>query len=256
MSTECIEGSRMIQGKREISVNQLLRLTFLPATLILLLYLVALNFRETIPPLLSWLLIGIFVLLPFELVVILRASRIEFGEYSLKSALVYSNKLTTRKLLLEAIVYFCIAGAIATTIEGIEARILTSTIFKFVPDYFKIEDIVNQTTQYSSTLILVTGLFYLVANAFILPIIEELYFRGYLMPRIERYGKLAPLIITILFSLYHFWAPWSNIMRILAIFPYTNSVFKNRNVYIGILVHCAINIVSSAGLLYAIYGAS
>jgi len=244
----------MIRGKREISTKQLLRLVFLPSTLVLLLYLMALNLRETIPPLLSWLLIGIFVLLPFELIVILRASKIEYGRYNLKSALIYSNPLTTRKLLIEALVYFCIAGAIATMLEGAEARILTSTIFKFMPDYFKLEDIINQTTQYSSTMILLTGLFYLFANAFILPIVEELYFRGYLMPRIERYGKLAPLIITILFSLYHFWAPWSNIMRILAIFPYTNSVFKNKNVYIGILVHCAINIVSSASLLYAIYG--
>ena len=246
----------MIQGKREVSTKRLSLLVFLPATLMLLFYLVALNFRETIPPLLSWILIGIFVLLPFELIVILRASKIEYGSYNLKSALIYSNPLTTKKLLLEALVYFCIAGAIATMIEGVEARFLTSTIFKFVPDYFKLEDIINQTTQYSSTMILLTGLFYLFTNAFILPIIEELYFRGYLMPRIERYGKLAPLIITILFSLYHFWAPWSNIMRILAIFPYVNSVFKNKNVYIGILVHCAINIVSSAGLLYAIYGVS
>jgi hypothetical protein len=45
-------------------------------------------------------------------------------------------------------------------------------------------------------------------------------------------------------------------MRILAIFPYTYAVYKNKNIYIGIFVHCAINIFSSLSLIYAVYGAN
>jgi membrane protease YdiL (CAAX protease family) len=227
---------------------------FLPATIVLLLYLGALNFREIIPPLLSFLLIGIFILMPFELYIILRASKREYGKYNLKSALTYNDKMTTLKMLRKAIIPFCIAITIAILIGKSETKFLVSTVFQFVPDYFKLEDFVNQAAHYSSTIILITCIFYVVANVFILPIVEELYFRGYLMPRIERYGKFAPIIITVLFSLYHFWAPWSNIMRILAISPYTYSVWKNKNIYIGIIVHCAINIISSASMLYAVYG--
>ncbi len=201
----------------------------------------------------SWILIGIFVLLPFELYVILCASKKEYGKYSLRSALTYNNKIKPRKLLLKAIILFCIAGAVATLVGNIETQFMTSTVFKFVPDYFKIEDFINQTTQYSSETILFTCILYVVANAFVLPVIEELFFRGYLMSRIKRFGKFTPLIITVLFSLYHFWAPWSNIMRILAIYPYNYSVLKNKNIYIGIIVHCAINICSCASLLYAVY---
>ena len=237
-----------------MSIGRLILSVFLPATLVLLLYIGALNFRDTIPPLLSWILIGIFVLLPFELYVILRASKNEHGKYSLKSALIYNNKIAPRKLLLKAIIPFCIAGAVAALVGNFETQFMTSTVFKFVPEYFKLEDFINQTTQYPSTTILLTCILYVVANVFVLPVVEELYFRGYLMPRIERFGILAPISITVLFSLYHFWAPWANVMRILAIFPYTYSVFKNKNIYIGIMVHCAINIFSSASMLYAVFG--
>lgn len=244
----------MILEKGEISIARLLLLVFLPATLVLLLYIGALNFRETIPPLLSWILIMIFVLLPFELYVILRTSKKEYGKYNLKSALIYNKKIKPRKLLLKAILLFCIAGTVAILVGSIESSFMTSTVFKFVPNYFKIEDFINQTTKYSSVKILLTCILYVFANAFVLPVIEELYFRGYLMPRIERFGKFAPIIMTVLFSLYHFWAPWANMMRILAILPYTNSIYKNKNIYIGIIVHCAINIGSSTSMLYAVYG--
>lgn len=244
----------MFLKKREISIKRLILSVFLPATLLLLLYLGALNFRDTIPPLLSWILIGIFVLAPFELYVILCASKKEFGKYNLKSALIYNSKIPPRKLLLKAIILFCIAGTVAIIVGNIETPFMTSTVFKFVPEYFMLEDFMNQTNQYSSAMVLLTVVLYVDANVLVLPVVEELYFRGYLMPRIERFGKFTPIIITVLFSLYHFWAPWSNIMRILAICPYTYSVYKNKNIIIGVIVHCAINIGSSASLLYAVYG--
>jgi hypothetical protein len=38
--------------------------------------------------------------------------------------------------------------------------------------------------------------------------VEEYYFRGYLLPRLSRFGSLAPVINVALFSLYHFFTPW------------------------------------------------
>jgi membrane protease YdiL (CAAX protease family) len=243
----------MSMHKKEISVGRLLLLVFLPPTFVLLLYIGAMAFRDAIPPLLSFILIVIFVLLPFELYVILRASKKEYGKYSLKSALTYNHKISPRTMMLKTMILFCIAGAVAILVGNIETPIMSSTVFKFVPEYFKIDDFANQTSRYSSSMIFLTCILYVAANAFLLPVIEELYFRGYLMSRIERFGKFSPLIITVLFSLYHFWAPWSNVMRILAISPYTYSVSKNKNVYIGVIVHCLINIASSVGMVYAVY---
>ena len=44
--------------------------------------------------------------------------------------------------------------------------------------------------------------------------VEEMFFRGYLLPRISRLGAWAPLVNTVLFSLYHLFTPWLNVGRI------------------------------------------
>jgi membrane protease YdiL (CAAX protease family) len=59
-----------------------------------------------------------------------------------------------------------------------------------------------------------------VVNAVAGPVVEEVYFRGYLLPRISRFGAWAPLINTVLFSVYHFFTPWQNVGRILGLLPW------------------------------------
>ena len=41
------------------------------------------------------------------------------------------------------------------------------------------------------------------------PWVEELYFRGYLLPRLSRYGKWTPLLGGLFFGLYHVWQLFS-----------------------------------------------
>lgn len=84
------------------------------------------------------------------------------------------------------------------------------------------------------------------------PIVEELYFRGYLLPRLERYGRLAPVINGVLFAVYHFWSPWAVISRSIAILPLTYSVYRRKNIMVGILVHCSLNCIGSIPLLLAV----
>ena len=73
------------------------------------------------------------------------------------------------------------------------------------------------------------------------PIVEELYFRGYLLPRMEWMGRWAPLVNVSLFSLYHFWSPWQMLGRILALAPTVYAVRWKENIYLGMVVHCTLN---------------
>lgn len=49
------------------------------------------------------------------------------------------------------------------------------------------------------------------------PSVEELYFRGFLLPRIPGGSHWAPLLNASLFSLYHFWLPWDFFGRLVAL---------------------------------------
>jgi membrane protease YdiL (CAAX protease family) len=91
-------------------------------------------------------------------------------------------------------------------------------------------------------------------NGLIGPIVEELYFRGYLLPRMERLGRWAPLVNVSLFSVYHFWSPWQIVARILGFGPTVYAVRWKRNIYLGMAVHCGLNTLSVLLVAMLVFG--
>jgi len=73
------------------------------------------------------------------------------------------------------------------------------------------------------------------------PVVEELYFRGFLLPRMEHMGWAAPLWNSLLFALYHFYFPENVLVIFVGFLPISYVVWKTRNVRIGIIVHGIIN---------------
>jgi membrane protease YdiL (CAAX protease family) len=74
------------------------------------------------------------------------------------------------------------------------------------------------------------------------PIVEEMYFRGHLLPRMGHAGKWSPLLHSFLFALYHMWTPWMIITRTLGTLPLVWAA-KRRSLYLSIAVHIAVNTV-------------
>ena len=87
-----------------------------------------------------------------------------------------------------------------------------------------------------------TFVLFLVLNGVAGPVVEELYFRGYLLPRIEYLKGWSAPVNVFLFSLYHFFSPWQNISRILAFLPLAYIVRLKKNIFLSMLVHCLLNI--------------
>ena len=86
------------------------------------------------------------------------------------------------------------------------------------------------------------------------PVVEELYFRGYLLPRISRLGWLSPLVSASLFTLAHFWQPYNYPTIFLIQLPLVYVVYWKRNIYIAILVHCAGNLIGAVLSLVSFMG--
>jgi hypothetical protein len=73
-------------------------------------------------------------------------------------------------------------------------------------------------------------------------VIEELYFRGYLLPRMpEKLGGFTAISHSALFALYHTWTPWLFVTRTLAVFPLIDIVKRKENIWVGIIAHCLLN---------------
>jgi membrane protease YdiL (CAAX protease family) len=65
-------------------------------------------------------------------------------------------------------------------------------------------------------------------------------------------GKWAALLNTVLFSIYHFFSPWENLIRIAASYPLIALVRKKRNIRFGMLVHIIVNTVGGIIALFMI----
>jgi len=74
------------------------------------------------------------------------------------------------------------------------------------------------------------------------PLVEEAYFRGFLLPRMRHLGRLAPVLSAFLFGLYHFFAPWNLPAIFVAFLPVAFVVQAKRNFRIGVVMHAMLNL--------------
>ena len=183
----------------------------------------------------------------------MKASKKEYGGYSLKSAFQNQEKLKKREILLYGVVLFCFAGLMSVTITPIE-NLLVSPISELInqrtPDYFDWTN-TELTRSYTKGILAFTSIVFLIMNSFAGPIIEELFFRGYLTSKLERLQWKAPVVITILFSLYHLWQPFGNLFRTMTFGVVALIVYRKRNIYISMVFHCLCNLLTTVNFLVA-----
>jgi len=225
---------------KQLRLPTLLALFLVPGVLMTVVYVLIAPLVESVgfPPIAALLIAIVVVLLPIELGVILRAGR---GQpQPIRSVVPYRRPMPGRDwlwlvpvLVVAAFVGFGLSMAFEpAVIDG---------LFGWLPDWFVRPIDPDRAGDYSRDAWLVTLAAYFVLNGFAGPIVEELYFRGYLLPRMDWMGRWAPLVNVSLFSLYHFWSPWQIIGRILGLGPTVYAVRWKENVYLGMVVHCGLN---------------
>jgi len=210
--------------------------------------------QMAIPSLLLFFLLALLILFPLEILIVCFASKKAFGRYSLKSAFTIHQKLPWWKIALFGALGWFFAGIMTLTIAPIENILFAPAsvwLSGLLPSYFDWTNF-DYLEYYSRSTLILTAVVLLVFNGFVGPIIEELFFRGYLTAKTSRYGKFSPLIITVFFSLYHFWLPFNNLFRIIAFFPAFYITWKKRNIFISIVTHCLSNLFSTVSIILMI----
>jgi membrane protease YdiL (CAAX protease family) len=193
------------------------------------------------PSMLAILIAAALVILPIELgFLFYRAKQIK-GTFSLREIVLYRKTLPKWQYVVIPLL-LVIWGFLVTGITPLLDIVIAKNWFSWLPGWFFIFDI-SQFKEYGRSALLVTFWVGLVVNGFALPMVEEFYFRGYLLPRLQRFGKWAPVINVSLFSLYHFWTPWQTISRILWLLPWVYTVWHKQNIYLMMIAHCIANVL-------------
>jgi membrane protease YdiL (CAAX protease family) len=186
------------------------------------------------PPLTSLLVAIVLVIVPFELGVILWANWREAPEGGWLAAVTYRMPMRGRDwaVLVPVLV---VAGVFGFSALNLLEQPIFDALFSWLPAWFIRPAPTDSVNQYSASAWMIFLIALVVLNVFIGPIIEELYFRGYLLPRMSQFGRWAPVVNVVLFSLYHFWSPWQFLSRIAAVTPFAYAVWWKRNVYLPLL---------------------
>lgn len=163
------------------------------------------------PALLAFLLAILLIDIPFMLVVMLLEGKKLTGRYSLQGVVLYRERVPWMTFILVFVGVFVIVYLLITLATPASSY-LASGLFSNLPAWFFLEE-QGQYENYSRNILLVVFSLQLVLTGIVLPWIEELYFRGYLLPRISRYDIWAPLIGGLFFGIYHVWQ-WYSLLTV------------------------------------------
>lgn len=228
----------------QLPLPRLLALFLIPGALMTVAFVVLVPAVGAVglPPITALLIAIVGVLVPIELGVVLWAAREADGG---DLVIPYRQSLPIRTWLWLVPVLIVAAFLGFGLHQAIEPALI-DRLFGWLPDWFVTPISMDALGDFSATAWTVTLVAFLVVNGLLGPIVEEVYFRGYLLPRMEWMGAWAPLVNVSLFSLYHFWSPWQLVARILGFGPTVYAVRWKRNVYLGMVVHCSLNTIGVA----------
>jgi membrane protease YdiL (CAAX protease family) len=146
-----------------------------------------------------------------------------------------------------AVLEIVLAGAVFVLTAPL-TQLLQARVFGWWPRAWAIQ--LGTDGRYGDQALLITAVLLLLGSVLVAPMVEELYFRGFLLPRMPgRLGRWRIPAHVALFAAYHFWSPWLIPTRALAILPLAYVAQRTRDVRIGMVAHAVLNATDLVVLL-------
>ncbi|MFD9964438.1 CPBP family intramembrane glutamic endopeptidase [Amycolatopsis sp. NPDC058986] len=229
---------RLLADRHSLPLSITLHL--LPGVLIVAVYLlIARPLTKSIgyPPFLGWAIAMLLALAPFELGLLLWLGRRRNGRFSLRGVVHYLDKPLSRgklvALVIPLIVWFLVVSFALMPMDSFFYDLL----FRWLPFEGAGGGLTDGLAGYPHSVMVVALAVCIPLTGLAFPVIEELYFRGFLMSRLSRLGRWAPVLSTVLFSLYHLWSPWVFLSRVVFFFPGPWFVWRKKDLRVSIGMH-------------------
>ena len=154
-----------------------------------------------------------------------------------------SRRVSILDILLSVAAIYAIVQVVGAL--AIPSRtVILRTMAHWLPPWAILDGIPEGISPYTLWL----GLF---LSGLVTSIVEELYFRAFLMPRIPVSGRWAPAVNAALHSICHFYTPWNYLMFFLAFLPLAYYVRFRGNILPTIITHVLFN---SVGVILVLAG--
>jgi membrane protease YdiL (CAAX protease family) len=183
------------------------------------------------------------VIVPLELGYLLYQAKRKTGRWSLSEVVGYREPLPARRIALWAVPLVAWFTVMLFLSVGVLDERIADGLFSWYPESVREFATLEGDGTYATWVLVAFFTAAFAINGVIGPVVEELYFRGHLLPRIDRFGRGAPVLNAVLFSLYHLWTPWQNVGRILALLPWIYTVWRKRSLALSMAVHISVNCI-------------
>jgi hypothetical protein len=218
--------------------------------------------NNNLPTVLALYCVIIVILIPFEYGVILylskkkEATSTNSGDQTkFPSIIRNTHKTSTKTIILYsflALVWIVFIMAFVDKQLGVSTWI-NENWFQWLPEYYDIAGVYTNPKQYSTGILVLILFLSLIIGAIIGPYVEELYFRGFVMPRMAKNTWISPVLNAVLFASYHLWTPWMLPMRILGLIPMIFLVWWKKDIKIGIYSHIALNFLGDVIMVIPVF---
>ena len=150
------------------------------------------------------------------------------------------NRLPVGRIILITVIIVVMAAILWVLTQPLN-DILNKKLFLWLPEWYSLQDL----SDFDPDKVKITLLLNILFSGLIIPVVEEFYFRGYLLPRMESWGKQAFLLNAFLYSIYHFWQPYLYITYFITLLPLSFVSWKFRNLKPAIIAHVILNMAGS-----------
>jgi membrane protease YdiL (CAAX protease family) len=151
-------------------------------------------------PLLGYLMAVLVGLIPTQMGILLYAGKKQHGKLILKGVVRYIEKSGFKQYLIFVPIFLVYNLILFTVVAPLIQPHIVDAIFSWYPKEYNFQLLMQGVMGDASSIAGYRGIYFL-AGLYILlscilgPLVEELYFRGYLLPRMQKYAnKWAPLI--------------------------------------------------------------
>ena len=149
--------------------------------------------------------IAIAVVTVLELVYLGWYGRALTGRFSVRSATSFRTRAPRRRVLGTSLLFVAATAGLAALLQPGRGAVTAAT--SFIPGWWSPEVTASQVAVYGQTTLVVALLAKLLVDALLNPYVEELYWKGHLMPRLPLRGFGQAVAAGVLFSAEHFWQP-------------------------------------------------
>jgi hypothetical protein len=207
-------------------------------------------------PLFGYTAANLLVLVPLLLGLMLVVGKRRNGRLTLKGVIRYTQRSPVWQYLLLVPAFIAFSFVLFMFVAPLIQPSIVDAFFSWWPPAYNFQNAMQDPARFASYdgargLAVV----YALTLGLLTPLTEELYFRGFLLPRMEHYARSwAPLVNVVLFSLYHFFSPWENPVRIVALLPQFYIVWYKGDIRFGIWTHVLINAIGGVMILIAVFG--